>query len=144
MIHLFKYQCCGSGREPHRFTGTDADRRNNFLKKLSNFSFFTGYFRNRRQHDEIYAAAATAEEDNAVKEPQIFGALSRDVIAMIGGDIRLSCHIQNLQNKTVGLRQPFYCDIETNEFLRLLESKVLIISTLRCIRCCQMAEFSAK
>jgi hypothetical protein len=28
--------------------------------------------------------------------------LSRDVIAMIGGDIRLSCHIQNLQNKTVG------------------------------------------
>jgi hypothetical protein len=38
------------------------------------------------------------EEDLA---PRILTDLSRDVIAMIGGDIRLSCHILNIQNKTV-------------------------------------------
>jgi hypothetical protein len=43
---------------------------------------------------------AAGEEDQDLA-PRILTDLSRDVIAMIGGDIRLSCHILNIQNKTV-------------------------------------------
>jgi hypothetical protein len=42
-----------------------------------------------------------AGEDDRDLAPRILTDLSRDVIAMIGGDIRLSCHILNIQNKTV-------------------------------------------
>jgi hypothetical protein len=43
----------------------------------------------------------TAGEEDHDLAPRILTDLSRDVIAMIGGDIRLSCHILNIQNKTV-------------------------------------------
>ncbi len=43
----------------------------------------------------------TVGEEDQDLAPRILTDLSRDVIAMIGGDIRLSCHILNIQNKTV-------------------------------------------
>jgi hypothetical protein len=72
---------------------------------------FAGNFQNRRHGgggDGISGSGGggggsggdetAGEEDHA---PRILTDLSRDVIAMIGGDIRLSCHILNIQNKTV-------------------------------------------
>jgi hypothetical protein len=65
---------------------------------------YLGYSRNRRDGGGGEEVDHLAAGDGV---PRILTDLSRDVIAMIGGDIRLSCHIQNLQNKTVGVLKPY-------------------------------------
>ena len=43
----------------------------------------------------------------------IYPHLSGDVVAMTGSDIRLSCHINNTDNKTVTCQISIQCDINS-------------------------------
>ena len=56
-----------------------------------------------RMHGYQYLDEDILEAENVTNEGvAILGSLSPNVIAMAGSDIRLSCYVQNGQNKTVG------------------------------------------